>query len=93
MSVSDPEWINGYEYLMDGGSKEVLIRRAYSILSDFYSRPYDPMAEADALEAAAHKLKQAVGGADWIDIWMQLNKYAAKMRPSDGTSNPQTEHC
>lgn len=78
MSGCNPDWINGYEYLMDGGSKEILLRQAYSILSDYHSRLYDPRTnQADALEDSARKVREAVG-ADWIHIWMQLNDYAAE---------------
>lgn len=78
MSGSNPDWIKGYEHLMDGGSKEILLNQAYSILNDYHSQLYDPRAnQADALEESARKVREAVG-ADWVHIWMQLNDHAAE---------------
>ena len=78
MSGNNPDWIQGYEYLMDGGSKEILLNQAYSILSDYHSKLYDHRTDqADALEDSARKVREAVG-ADWTHIWMQLNDYAAE---------------
>lgn len=78
MGRSNPDWIQGYEHLMDGGSKEILLKQAYSILSDYHSRLYDPRTDqADALEESARKVREAVG-SDWVNVWMQLNDYAAE---------------
>lgn len=78
MSGSNPDWIKGYEHLMDGGHKEILLKQAYSILSDYHSQLYDHRTnQADALEDSARKVREAVG-ADWTHIWMQLNDYAAE---------------
>lgn len=78
MSGGNPDWIQGYEYLMDGGSKEILLNQAYSILSDYHSHLYDPRTnQADAIEDSARKVREAVG-ADWVNIWMQINDYAAE---------------
>ena len=73
-----PDWIKGYEHLMDGGNREILLRQAYSILSDYQSSIYDHSSDqAAALEDSAHKVREAVG-ADWVPVWMQLNDHAAE---------------
>lgn len=76
--MSNPDWIQGYEYLMDGGSKEILLNQAYSILSDYHSKLYDPRTnQADVMEMSARIVREAVGD-DWVNVWMQINDYAAE---------------